>query len=192
MTGVPPLVPGAAKESWRRWANECWAQIDGTALSPQVLSHVTSWEPAREAETILLYLPVSGEVDVSGLRDGVVSAQLLVTRTPPDGPLTIHPLDVPLERHRYGFMQPVADAPRVEPSSIEVALVPGRVFDRRGGRLGRGAGYYDGLLSRMEAKALLVGVCPSILIVDQLPMEDHDVRMTHLVSELGIGPVVAS
>ena len=127
-----------------------------------------------------------GEIDLSGLGDGVVNAQLLVTRTPPDGPLTVHPLGVPHERHRYGFMQPVADAPHVEPEDIDIALVPGRVFDRLGGRLGRGAGYYDTLLSGLKSEALRVGVCPSLLIVDRIPMEKHDVRMTHLVSELGV------
>ncbi len=191
MTGIPPLVPGAAKESWRRWANERWAQLDATELSRRVLSHITAWAPARSARSILLYLPLPGEIDLSGLLDGVVSAQLLVTRTPPEGPLTLHPLDVPLERHRFGFMQPVADAPRVEPSAIDVALIPGRAFDRRGRRLGRGAGYFDRLLSDLDPDALLVGVCPSALIVDELPLESHDVKMTHLVSELGLLPVVA-
>ena len=187
MTGVPPLVPGASKAAWRRLANERWAQLDVAELSPRVLGHLAAWEPARSAGAILLYLPLPGEIDLSGLGDGVVNAQLLVTRTPPDGPLTVHPFDVPLERHKYGFMQPVADAPRVQPENIDVALVPGRVFDRLGGRLGRGAGYYDTLLSGLKSEALRVGVCPSILIADRIPMEEHDVRMTHLASELGVG-----
>lgn len=186
MTGVPPLVPGASKAAWRQLANERWDQLDVAELSPQVLGHLAAWEPARSAGAILLYLPLPGEIDLSGLGDGVVNAQLLVTRTPPDGPLTVHPLDVPHERHRYGFMQPVADAPHVEPEDIDIALVPGRVFDRLGGRLGRGAGYYDALLSGLNSEALRVGVCPSLLIVDRIPMEEHDVRMTHLVSELGV------
>lgn len=191
MTGVPPLVPGASKAAWRRWANERWEVIDVDELSPQVLGHIAGWEPARSAETILLYLPMPGELDLSGLGDGVVRARLLITRTPPDGPLTVHPMDVPLERHRYGFMQPVADAPRVEPETIDVALVPGRAFDRGGNRLGRGAGYYDTLLSGLKPHALLVGVCPSALIASRLPTAEHDVPMTYLGSELGVGSVDA-
>ena len=191
MTGVPPLVPGASKAAWRRLANERWEGIDAAGLSPQVLAHVAAWEPARSAGTILLYLPMPGEIDLSGMGDGVVTAQLLVTRTPPEGPLTVHPLDVPLERHRYGFMQPVADAPRMEPEDIDVALVPGRVFDREGRRIGRGAGYYDTLLSRLKGDALKVGVCPSVLIADKLPSDEHDVPMTHLASELGVGSVAS-
>ncbi|MEE9472419.1 MAG: 5-formyltetrahydrofolate cyclo-ligase [Acidimicrobiia bacterium] len=189
MTGIPPLVPGASKGAWRRWANDTWARIDLAGLSPQVVGHLAAWEPARSAETILFYLPMPGEIDLSGFSDGVVTARLLVTRTPLDGPLTVHPLSVPLERHRYGFMQPVADAPHADPESIDVALIPGRVFDRRGGRLGRGAAYYDRLLPGLKPGALLVGVCPSVLIADRLPTDEHDVRMTHLATELGVEAV---
>lgn len=191
MTGIPPLVPGASKAAWRRLANERWEQIDVAELHPLVLGHVAAWEPARSAGSILLYLPMPGEIDLSGLSDGVVNARLLVTRTPPDGPLTVHPLDVPLERHRYGFMQPVADAPRVEVEEIDLALVPGRVFDRQGARIGRGAGYYDALLSQLKPAALKVGVCPSSLITEHLPTDEHDVPMTHLASELGVSPIAS-
>jgi 5-formyltetrahydrofolate cyclo-ligase len=70
-----------------------------------------------------------------------------------------------------------------------VALVPGMLFDRTGGRLGHGAGYYDRLLPGLGPTVPRVGVVPTALVVDALPCEAHDVPMTHLATEAGVRPV---
>ena len=189
MTGIPPLVPSATKEAWRGWARERRVEVDPAQFSQSVVGHLAAWEPLRRASTALLYLPMAHEVDVSGIADGVIQARLVVTRTPPEGPLTLHPLAEPLELHRLGFRQPLADAPRVEPAEVDGALVPGLAFDRGGCRLGRGRGYFDELLGRLRADAVKVGVTARDLIVARLPCGPNDVAMTHLASELGVGEV---
>lgn len=134
---------------------------------------------------VLTYRPMSGEVDLDPLLIGFPSA---VTRTWPEGRLTIHAAEAPMERHRYGYLQPVADAAELAASEIAVALVPGLAFDRHGTRLGHGAGHYDRLLPQL-AGIPLVGVTPAALVVDRLPRESHDVAMTHLATESGVHAV---
>jgi 5-formyltetrahydrofolate cyclo-ligase len=63
-------------------------------------------------------------------------------------------------------------------------LVPGLAFDPAGGRLGRGAGYYDRLLTKFEG--VRVGVCFSELLVDEVPTEAHDIQMDFVVTPEGI------
>jgi 5-formyltetrahydrofolate cyclo-ligase len=65
-------------------------------------------------------------------------------------------------------------------------LLPGLAFDLFGTRLGRGAGYFDELLSRVPGDALLVGVTPADLVVDRLPRERHDSVMGYLATEEGV------
>jgi 5-formyltetrahydrofolate cyclo-ligase len=65
-------------------------------------------------------------------------------------------------------------------------LVPGLAFDRRGGRLGRGAGYYDRALARIargSARPRFVGVGFDVQIVERVPMTEHDVFMDAVVTE---------
>ena len=112
--------------------------------------------------------------------------QFAITRTPPNGPLTLHPADGPRERHRFGFEQPTEQAPRVDPDEVGVVLVPGLVFDRGGQRLGRGAGYYDNFLPQIPPDAPRVAVVPSWLIAAAVPTEQHDVAMTHFATENGV------
>ncbi|MEX2419139.1 MAG: 5-formyltetrahydrofolate cyclo-ligase, partial [Acidimicrobiia bacterium] len=81
---------------------------------------------------MLLYDPLPDEVD---LRPLVGEFEALVTRTPDDGVLTVHPFDSERETHRLGFSQPVAGSPEVGPADIDVVLLPGLAFDHSGVRL---------------------------------------------------------
>ncbi len=112
-----------------------------------------------------------------------------ITRTPENGPLTVHAATAPLELHRYGFWQPTQDTPELPTDQIRVALVPGLLFDRHGNRLGHGMGYYDDLLNRLPASCTRVGVCWSVNVVDLLPTEPRDEPMTYLATENGVKPV---
>lgn len=124
-------------------------------------------------------------------------ARLALTRTPSTSmELTLHPWASPLERHRYGFMQPAAESDTVPDSDIGVVLVPGLAFDRLGGRLGFGAGYYDRLLQRLIRTVgvhdlAIVGVCDGF-VVDRVPTQSHDIAMTHVATSAGVEPIEPS
>ena len=69
---------------------------------------------------------------------------------------------------------------------VDVILVPGVAFTRAGRRLGRGGGYYDRLLAALPAKAVRLGVCFEVQIVEELPSEPHDMRVDAVVTELAV------
>lgn len=81
--------------------------------------------------------------------------------------------------------------PRLGPNAIaeaEVVLVPALAVDRRGARLGKGAGYYDRSLPLASPGARFVAVVRDPEFVDRLPAEPHDVRM-HAVLTPGRGVI---
>ena len=65
-------------------------------------------------------------------------------------------------------------------NKIDVILVPGVAFDRTLNRLGRGKGFYDKILS--QTKACKIGICFDFQLLDRIPTEVHDVRMTQVIS----------
>ena len=144
---------------------------------------------AAGGRLILFYRAMQNELSLDGLADAVGWQRFAVTRTPPSGPLTLHPAIGAMERHRYGFPQPTADAFELQPRHISLALVPGLAFDRHGTRLGHGAGYYDELLTRLPPDCPRVGVACRGFVFDHLPAEPHDVPMTHLATEDGVAVV---
>ncbi len=69
--------------------------------------------------------------------------------------------------------------------AIDVVVAPGVAFDRSGGRLGLGRGYYDRLLAT-RAVGFAVGVCWDEQLVDAVPMEERDRGMDAVVTPTGV------
>jgi len=125
--------------------------------------------------SILTYFAFRNEPDLSPLLDLLPEARWVAPRI--EGKhLVLHPYDSHhLVRHRFGMLEPTADLPVIDPAEVDVALVPGVAFDRRGGRLGFGGGYYDRFLP--TTPALRVGVAFGQCLVDELPRAEHDQKM---------------
>ncbi|MRH86887.1 5-formyltetrahydrofolate cyclo-ligase [Nocardia sp. SYP-A9097] len=135
------------------------------------------------------YVPVGGEpgsVDMlDALRAGGVRVLLPVTGEP--GPLEWAEYEGPerLRRGRFGLREPDSTPIAGALRSAEVILVPALAVDRRGTRLGRGAGYYDRSLSASRADARLIAVVRDDEVVGHLPRESHDHRMGWALTPFG-------
>ena len=68
----------------------------------------------------------------------------------------------------------------VEPTTLDVVIVPGLAFAVDGRRLGQGGGHYDRFLPRLRAECLTIGVCYAEQLVADLPNDTHDIAV-HLV-----------
>lgn len=84
-----------------------------------------------------------------------------------------------LEFGAFHIEEPTGDNV-VSADEIELVIVPGVAFDRKGNRLGRGKGFYDRLLN--STKAAKIGVAYDFQIVDEMPTEPHDVSMDMVIS----------
>ncbi len=156
----------------------------------RVCEQVISWLQARPLSPTLVWMAMPGELDLGPVVEALPEREWLTTRTPSSGPLTVHPYRSPTELHRFGFRQPVAQVPTVSPRRVGIVLAPGLLFDRRGGRLGWGKGYYDRLLAGLSAEAPRVGVTLERWLVELVPQEPHDIPMTHLITDRGmLGPL---
>jgi len=72
-----------------------------------------------------------------------------------------------------------------KPANIEGFCVPGRAFDARGTRLGRGGGHYDRALAQRNRAAWVMGLFFGIQEVENLPWEAHDMALPAIVTEKG-------
>ncbi|MDE6098535.1 MAG: 5-formyltetrahydrofolate cyclo-ligase [Muribaculaceae bacterium] len=81
----------------------------------------------------------------------------------------------------FNIEEPDGDTPLPDLDIIEMVVVPGVAFDRRGNRIGRGKGYYDRLLSNL--KALTVGVAYDFQLIDEIDSEEHDVRVNYIITD---------
>lgn len=81
----------------------------------------------------------------------------------------------------FGILEPQGE--RLCPAGeIDLVVCPGVAFTADGRRLGRGRGYYDRYLGDPAFRGFRVGVCYAHQLVDDLPVEPHDVRMDRVIT----------
>ena len=85
-----------------------------------------------------------------------------------------------LELGSFHIEEPTGDNV-VNPEDIELIVVPAVAYDRKGNRLGRGKGFYDRLLQ--TTKATKVGIGYEFQLVDEVPVEPHDVGVDIIITE---------
>jgi len=84
-----------------------------------------------------------------------------------------------------GILEPTSENP-VSPDEIDLVIVPGVCFDKRGFRIGYGSGYYDRLLPLLNCKK--IGIAFSLQIVDKIPNTINDIRVDKIITE--DGPII--
>jgi 5-formyltetrahydrofolate cyclo-ligase len=87
-----------------------------------------------------------------------------------------------LARGQWGIREPKPDAPEVRP---DVVIVPLAAFDRRGYRLGYGAGYYDLTLNALRAEKVIraIGLAFAVQEIGEVPALSHDARLDLVLTE---------
>ena len=88
-----------------------------------------------------------------------------------------------LARGAFGVWEPVPSARRPVPMrELDLVLVPGIVFDRRGHRLGHGHGYFDRFLARVPKATPTVGLAFRFQLLDRLPTAPHDLAVSRVLT----------
>lgn len=84
----------------------------------------------------------------------------------------------------YGVLQPrEADILELSLDDIDLVIVPGVAFDKKGNRLGRGKGYYDRFLKDLTVKGISsIGIAFDFQVVDSVPTLSHDLPVTKLIT----------
>jgi 5-formyltetrahydrofolate cyclo-ligase len=87
----------------------------------------------------------------------------------------------------FGIREPRknADCAVLDPSRIDVVLVPGIAFDRQGYRIGFGKGFYDRWIRAVPAHKL-VGLAYDFQVLERIPIEKHDVAVGLIVTDTRI------
>ncbi len=134
----------------------------------------------KRAQTVCLYASFKSELATSGLLESALRAgkKIVLPRVADKNQrCTLHHVANPasLVLSNLGIPEPAATLPTVEPTAVDLFLVPGIGFDREGNRLGHGAGFYDRLLASAQSKGFRLGYGYDFQVVPAIPSESHDI-----------------
>lgn len=145
----------------------------------------------KNASTVMMYLPLPREVDVSEV---ILYAWQLGKRVvfPKISweqrhmiPVEINSLEAEFTTEISGLRNPVTGVP-IPFEEIDLVVTPGLGFDKKGNRLGRGGSYYDNFFKNEKLRALKCGLAFEEQVLDFVPTTEHDEPMDFLVTDGGV------
>jgi len=159
--------------------------------SKRIVDQIGSLAIYKAARTVLGYLNFGSEV----------ASEVWVRQALTDGKQVLLPrvnkaskrlelfeakdLDSDVAAGSYGIREPLVE--RCERfkalNEIDLILMPGVAFDREGGRLGYGGGYFDKLLAQLPRRPVLIAGAFAMQVIAEIPQESTDHKIDWLVTE---------
>jgi 5-formyltetrahydrofolate cyclo-ligase len=163
-----------------------------------ILNRILAMDVFRRSQTVMAYSSFGSEIDTLPLLLAVLEGGktlLLPKVNRAAGGLEVYEvrnIESDLRAGVWGILEPVPEICACRAlSEHELILVPGVAFDRQGGRIGYGRGYYDKFLASCRAVNHFphtIAAAFEVQVVDAVPIEPHDVRIDTLVTEAGQWP----
>lgn len=184
------LHPSSAdKSTCRRMMRERLRQAvpaDRDELSRRVTERVLHQPWFEAAAAVGVYCALKSEVPMDSVihaawQSGKKVAVPIRTRTCTDYQWGLINPDTGWDTGPDGVLQPAVCTPCVA-DALDVIFVPGLAFTKSGVRLGRGGGHYDRLLA-LSPRAVKVGMALTWQLIEEIPVEPHDVHMHVIVTD---------
>lgn len=168
------------------------AQENKDELSRAIVAKFVALPAYQSARTVLYYVDVRSEVRT---RHDLPAAlghgkRIVVPWCNQDGMLELFHLESmeELSIGMYKILEPRPElrevpAKQVDIRELDLVMVPGVAFDRRGARMGHGKGYYDKLLEHARSDTPLVALAFECQMFPEIPVQPHDVFMDLILTE---------
>lgn len=141
----------------------------------------------KDAKTILVYVSFNGEVETHrfikyALKDGKnICIPKVLSKEDGMKAIKIDSFDE-LKKGAYGILEPKNLTKKIEEKDIELILIPGVAFDKNGGRIGYGGGFYDKFLKKVRKDTFKIALAYDFQILDEVPLEEHDVKIDGIIT----------
>jgi len=183
-----------SKASVRRELRELLAAMSEDqrhAQSVSAISLLTASPEFHAARVVMLYLSTPTEVDTTqlALRCWQQNKTVVVPKVSWDQrrmlPVEINSLKDGMTTTGPNIREPISGKP-IPTDLIDLVVVPGLGFTPTGYRIGRGMGFYDRFLAQPEFIGLSCGLAFENQVIEDMPLLDHDMPLSMLVTNRGI------
>ncbi len=157
----------------------------------KILNQISQLNSFQKSKVIMFYVAMNEEVDTVPLLKKVLQENRTVTVPFVDKKnsslLSVQILDPQkdLAPGSYGILEPKEHL--IKPfdlKRLDLVLVPGIAFDRKGRRLGRGKGYYDRFLKSLPPHVETIGLAYDFQLMETIPVNDLDIAVSRVISNI--------
>ena len=175
------------KQELRKEFSHLRAEVkDKVSKDMDITERLLEEEKIIDADYILLYASFGSEVDTYLLIDKLIEMgkQVALPKCGNERSMTFHLIGSVADLHEGMYRIPEPDSALPQPVITDktVCIIPGLAFTEDGGRLGYGGGYYDAFILEYP-HIYTIALAYEELIVDQLPLMQHDLTVDLIVTE---------
>ncbi|MFA5092432.1 MAG: 5-formyltetrahydrofolate cyclo-ligase [Candidatus Omnitrophota bacterium] len=139
----------------------------------------------KKAKIIMFYIAFGGEVNTEEMiREAKKIGKVICVPICKKDKETMQPNIFEdhgkLKKGPYGALEPVTQA-LIKPKDLDLVIVPGLAFDKKGNRLGRGKGCYDRFLNQLSKNTASIGLAFDFQILPRVPTTSYDVSMQKVI-----------
>ncbi|NME84205.1 5-formyltetrahydrofolate cyclo-ligase [Clostridium sp. SM-530-WT-3G] len=146
----------------------------------------------KQANNIFIYISYGSEIDTKYIITRAIKEgkNIYVPRTEFSARLMnavrINNFDN-LIKSKYGALEPKKDEAFINPNDLDLIVVPGVAFDKNGGRIGYGAGFYDRYFKRIndenKSRIMKLVLAYDFQLMDKVPTDKEDVSIDAVITE---------
>lgn len=146
----------------------------------------------KEAKNIFIYISFGTEINTKVIINKALeeNKKIYIPRTEIKNKIMdaveISSLDNLIESS-YGILEPSKGEECVDPNELDLIIVPGVAFDRNGGRMGYGAGFYDRYFKKInkenEKRIIKLALAYDLQLVEKVPMNEDDIAVDYIITE---------
>jgi len=155
----------------------------------RIKEHLFSLDAYKDAKAVMFYVSKGCEVPTHEMiKEALAQGKKVVVPVVVRENNTLLPSLIEdfeeLAEGAFGILEPREVKP-FDPLELDLILVPGIAFDRRGARIGHGAGFYDNFLSSLEEGKLTIGLAYAFQVLEHIPVTPNDVFVDLIITEEG-------
>ena len=196
MTANPPTDLAQQKQRIREQAHAARNALPNKdELSRTIMDRFLALPEYKAGTTVMFYVDVRAEVRTRFALPEVLDHgnRIVVPWCNDKGELELFHLTSmdELAVGMYKILEPKPELrnlpeKQLQPEDLDLVMVPGVAFDRTGGRMGHGKGYYDKLLQHARPDAPLVALGFECQFFPSIPVGEHDIFMDKIISESAV------
>ncbi len=150
----------------------------------KIRENLKNLEIYKEAKSVFVFISYKSEVDTKKIIEDIIKdgKKLLVPLVKGKDMIAVEVRGIEdLEPNKMGILEPKSGE---EVLNVDLTITPGLAFDSEGYRLGYGGGYYDKFFAKVDT--IRMGIGYSDQIVEEVPHEDYDKKLSYLLTDEGL------
>ena len=167
------------KNELRKKAKDIRNTLNIEQISKDIIVKIENFELFQQAKNVMIFYPLENEINLLALLKHSEKNFYLPRTINDDIEACPYKIEDKLSKGDFNVSVPMTDG--INPEILDIIFVPALMVDKENYRLGYGKGFYDRFLKKTNAKTIVP--ISEKLIVDKLPIEEHDKKVDYIIFE---------